>query len=160
MLKGGGKESLARDSVGAELSEFVEAITGTTETALKQQDSALVPQRRPRIDTKRAAGDNLASNQQQIRNGPRIWPSSSGSPGDPPRSGTPPLIESYRVVVGPYATRDAADEAGKKLGRPYFVVVGGPTDPRSENLHPSPLSSSPVRTWDSRLQGVELTKLE
>ena len=31
--------------------------------------------------------------------------------------------ESYRVVIGPYQTREAGDEAGKKLGRPYFVVV-------------------------------------
>ena len=36
--------------------------------------------------------------------------------------------ESYRVVVGPYQTREAADEAGKKLGRPYFVVVRPPSE--------------------------------
>ncbi len=34
---------------------------------------------------------------------------------------TPP-DESYRVVVGPFATRDTADAAGRRLGRPYFVV--------------------------------------
>ena len=34
--------------------------------------------------------------------------------------------ESYRVVVGPYPTREAADEAGKKLGRPYFMVIRQP----------------------------------
>jgi hypothetical protein len=37
-----------------------------------------------------------------------------------------PPDESYRVVVGPYTTRDAADEAGRRLGRPYFVVVKPP----------------------------------
>jgi len=31
--------------------------------------------------------------------------------------------ESYRVMVGPFHTREAADEAGKRLGRPYFVVT-------------------------------------
>ena len=36
--------------------------------------------------------------------------------------------ESYRVVVGPYQTREAADEAGKKLGRPYFLVVRPPSE--------------------------------
>lgn len=37
-----------------------------------------------------------------------------------------PPDESYRVVVGPYSSRDAADEAGSRLGRPYFVVVRPP----------------------------------
>lgn len=31
--------------------------------------------------------------------------------------------ESYRVMVGPFPTREAADEAGSRLGRPYFVVA-------------------------------------
>ena len=39
-----------------------------------------------------------------------------------------PPDESYRVVVGPYTTRDAADEAGRRLGRPYFVVVRPPSE--------------------------------
>jgi cell division septation protein DedD len=30
--------------------------------------------------------------------------------------------ESYRVVVGPYPTREQGDEAGRRLGRPYFTV--------------------------------------
>jgi cell division septation protein DedD len=30
--------------------------------------------------------------------------------------------ESYRVVVGPYITREAAEEAGRRLGRPFFIV--------------------------------------
>ncbi len=30
--------------------------------------------------------------------------------------------EGYRVVVGPYASRDEAEEAGRRMGRPYFVV--------------------------------------
>lgn len=31
--------------------------------------------------------------------------------------------EGYRVMVGPFLTREAADEAGRRLGRPYFVVA-------------------------------------
>ncbi|MBM4187255.1 MAG: hypothetical protein FJ206_08095 [Gemmatimonadetes bacterium] len=34
--------------------------------------------------------------------------------------------EGYRVVVGPYASRDAAEEAGRKLGRPYFILTNPP----------------------------------
>jgi len=34
--------------------------------------------------------------------------------------------ESYRVVLGPYASRDEAEAAGRALGRPFFVVSGRP----------------------------------
>jgi len=30
--------------------------------------------------------------------------------------------EGYRVVVGPYATREAAESTGKRLGRAYFIL--------------------------------------
>lgn len=33
--------------------------------------------------------------------------------------------EPYRVVLGPYASRTEADEAGRRLGRAYFII-GGP----------------------------------
>lgn len=33
--------------------------------------------------------------------------------------------EPYRVVLGPYATRADADEAGRRLGRAYFIIGGG-----------------------------------
>ncbi len=36
--------------------------------------------------------------------------------------------EGYRVVVGPYTTRDQADSIGKRLGRPYFILTPGATD--------------------------------
>ncbi len=36
--------------------------------------------------------------------------------------------EGYRVVVGPYPTRDQADSVGKRLGRPYFILTPGATD--------------------------------
>ncbi|HEX6644511.1 MAG TPA: SPOR domain-containing protein [Gemmatimonadales bacterium] len=38
-----------------------------------------------------------------------------------PRTPTDP----YRVVLGPYASREAAEEAGRSLGMPYFVVGAG-----------------------------------
>lgn len=34
--------------------------------------------------------------------------------------------DGYRVVVGPYTTREEAEDVGRKLGRPYFVL----TNPR------------------------------
>jgi hypothetical protein len=37
--------------------------------------------------------------------------------------------ESYRVVVGPYVTREAAEDAGRRLGRPFFIVHRGPREP-------------------------------
>ncbi len=34
------------------------------------------------------------------------------------------LTDGYRVVIGPFDTRDQAEEAGRGLGRPYFTVTG------------------------------------
>lgn len=39
---------------------------------------------------------------------------------NPKGSGDP-----YRVVIGPYATRDEADAVGRRLGRPYFLLTPG-----------------------------------
>jgi cell division septation protein DedD len=36
--------------------------------------------------------------------------------------------ESYRVVVGPYASHEDADAVGKRLGRPYFIITSGSGD--------------------------------
>lgn len=46
-----------------------------------------------------------------------------------PASVLPPARsdQAYRVVLGPYATREQAEEAGKKIGMPSFVVT--PQDP-------------------------------
>lgn len=41
----------------------------------------------------------------------------------PKASGDP-----YRVVIGPYATRDEADAVGRRLGRPYFLLTPGSAD--------------------------------
>jgi cell division septation protein DedD len=37
--------------------------------------------------------------------------------------------EGYRVVVGPYPTREQAEEVGKKLGRSYFLIRRPPRRP-------------------------------
>jgi hypothetical protein len=34
--------------------------------------------------------------------------------------------EGYRVVLGPYASREEAESAGRKLGRPFFIYQPGP----------------------------------
>ena len=31
--------------------------------------------------------------------------------------------EFYRVVLGPYPSREAADSAGTRLGQPYFLYL-------------------------------------
>jgi hypothetical protein len=33
--------------------------------------------------------------------------------------------DGYRVLVGPYPSREAAEEAGRRLGRPFFVLTEG-----------------------------------
>ncbi|HVO34720.1 MAG TPA: SPOR domain-containing protein [Gemmatimonadales bacterium] len=37
--------------------------------------------------------------------------------------------EGWRVVVGPYPSRSAADSAGRLLGRPYYILEPGPEGP-------------------------------
>lgn len=37
--------------------------------------------------------------------------------------------DGYRVVVGPYRTRPEAEEIGRKLGRPYFILTNPPMRP-------------------------------
>ncbi len=37
--------------------------------------------------------------------------------------------EGWRVVVGPYPSRSAADSAGRLLGRPYFILEPGIVEP-------------------------------
>jgi len=40
--------------------------------------------------------------------------------------------DGWRVVVGPYASRSAADSAGRLLGRPYYILEPGPQGPLRE----------------------------
>jgi hypothetical protein len=48
--------------------------------------------------------------------------------GRPPRivAGSRDGITIYRVVMGPFPTREAADAAGKRSGMPYWVFAGLP----------------------------------
>jgi septal ring-binding cell division protein DamX len=48
--------------------------------------------------------------------------------GRPPRvvAGSRDGVTIYRVVLGPYATREAAEAAGRRSGVPYWVFVGLP----------------------------------
>src|SRR6185503_10073882 len=34
--------------------------------------------------------------------------------------------DGYRVVVGPYSSREIAEENGRKLGRPFFILRESP----------------------------------
>jgi len=36
--------------------------------------------------------------------------------------------EAHRVVLGPYATREQAEETGRKIGMPSFIVSAQDTD--------------------------------
>ena len=36
--------------------------------------------------------------------------------------------ESWRVLVGPFPNRGAADSVARSLGRPYWITGRGPTD--------------------------------
>jgi cell division septation protein DedD len=39
-----------------------------------------------------------------------------------------PTAQSWRVVVGPFADRGAADSVARGLGRPYWITGRGPSD--------------------------------
>ena len=85
------------------------------------QDSAL------RADTTATATDSIAIYLQVSRTQNPDWAEllSKQLKGD----GFPALVlppkeeeEGYRVLVGPYDTREAAESTGKRLGRAYFVL--------------------------------------
>jgi hypothetical protein len=57
---------------------------------------------------------NEAWAQDNARNLQRAGLSAAVLPPDNPDDG-------YRVVLGPYPTREAAEDAGRKLGRPFWV---------------------------------------
>ena len=101
-------------------------MAAAAESVLVAQDSLLVA-RQPIADT--AEVDHLPSGEPLARTptGRASSPSSScggrlSGPGLDPTTAD----DGYRVVVGPYPTREAAEEAGRKLGRPYFVLTNPP----------------------------------
>ena len=60
----------------------------------------------------------------RTRPGRTSWPRSCGRPACPPRCWRRPRSdEAHRVVLGPYATREQAEETGRKIGMPSFVVA-------------------------------------
>ncbi len=101
--------------------ERIPAAVAAAESATVVQDSAL------RVDSLPKAGDSTAIYLQLSRTQNPDWADlltrqlkSNGYPATilPPKEPE----EGYRVVVGPYATREAAESTGKLLGRAYFIL--------------------------------------
>ena len=73
--------------------------------------------------------------------------------------------EGYRVVIGPYATREDADAVGSRLGRPYFIVSPGYARHLTSPAIFAPLHAR-ARRRDGPIcspttpQAMKLTKLE
>jgi hypothetical protein len=97
------------------------------ESALVQQDSALAPTDTAAVEPHDRATIWLQVSSSQNPDWAKDLAQQLRTAGQPAEVWDPLAPdESYRVVVGPYQTREAADEAGKRLGRPYFVVVRPP----------------------------------
>ncbi len=101
--------------------ERLPAAVAAAESASVTQDSAL------RVDSTSTAGDSLAIYLQVSRTQNPDWADllSKQLKGD----GFPALVlspkeeeDGYRVLVGPYDTREAAESTGKRLGRAYFIL--------------------------------------
>ncbi|HKP29017.1 MAG TPA: SPOR domain-containing protein [Gemmatimonadales bacterium] len=98
------------------------------EKALVIQDSALAPSDSTPGDSGERATIWLQVSSSQNPDWAKDLANQLRAAGQPAEVWDPiPPEESYRVLVGPYQTREAADEAGKKLGRPYFLVVRPPS---------------------------------
>jgi hypothetical protein len=101
--------------------ERASAAVAAAESAIVVQDSALLAK------ANAAEGDSVAIYLQVSSSQNPTWASSlskslteAGFPATVLDPGQPE--EGYRVVVGPYASRDVAEEAGRKLGRAYFIL--------------------------------------
>jgi hypothetical protein len=125
-LKGGGDDLwLAAAWVPR---ERLPAAVAQVESASVAQDSALV------ADSSRLAPDSTIIYLQVSSSQNRDW--SEDLAKQLKEGGFPATVierqgeeEGFRVVVGPYPTEDAAVEAGRKLGRPYFVLRLPPRRP-------------------------------
>jgi len=99
------------------------------EKATVTQDSALAPSDSTRADSAGRATIWLQVSSSQNPDWAKDLANQLRTAGQPAEVWDPVAPEeSYRVVIGPYQTREAADEAGKKLGRPYFMVVRPPSE--------------------------------
>jgi hypothetical protein len=101
--------------------ERVSAAAAAAESATVAQDSALVP------DSTRSPRDSVGIYLQVSTSQNRDWASELAkqlkTAGFPAKLLDPKSPDDgYRVVVGPYATREIAEENGRKLGRAYFIL--------------------------------------
>jgi hypothetical protein len=101
--------------------ERMTAAVAKVESASVAQDSALV------LDSSRVTADSTLIYLQVSTSQNRDW--SEDLAKQLKQSGFPASVierqgeeEGYRVVVGPYPSEEDAVEAGRKLGRPYFVL--------------------------------------
>jgi hypothetical protein len=94
------------------------------ESALVAQDSLLVA---PESDTTTTDRLFLQVSSSQSAEWSRDFAKQLSDAGFPAQVIDPTTPdEGYRVIVGPYGTREAAEETGRKLGRPYFVLTNPP----------------------------------
>jgi hypothetical protein len=118
-LEGGGKDLwLAAAWVPP---ERLPAAVAAAESASATQDSAL------RADSTVVLSDSMAIYLQISRTQNPDWADlltrQLKSDGYPAAILSPKEAEEgYRVVIGPYATREAAESTGKQLGRAYFIL--------------------------------------
>jgi hypothetical protein len=101
--------------------ERLSAAVAAAESATVVQDSALI------ADTTLVAGDSTIIYLQLSRTQNPEWASQLAKQlkldGLPASVINPKEAEDgYRVVVGPYPSREAAESTGRKLGRSYFVL--------------------------------------
>lgn len=108
--------------------ERARAAVAAAESATVAQDSALV------TDSARAGGDSTGVFLQVSTSQNPDWAAqlarSLKEAGFPSRVLEPRgPDDGYRVVVGPYPNRDVAEENGRKLGRPFFILRESPQRP-------------------------------
>ena len=102
--------------------ERVSAAEAAAESATVTQDSALLV-----ADTTRSPGDSVGIYLQVSTSQNREWAGELAK--QLKTAGFPAKVldpsgpdDGYRVVVGPYPTRELAEENGRKLGRAYFIL--------------------------------------
>lgn len=101
--------------------ERARAAVAAAESATVAQDSALLP------DSVRVPADSIGIFLQVSTSQNPDWAAQLAKQlkdaGFPSRVLSPRgPDDGYRVVVGPYPNRDAAEESGRKLGRPFFIL--------------------------------------
>ncbi len=104
-------------------------VAAAAESALMAQDSLLTPD--STVTVTRTDQLYLQVSSSQNADWSRELAKQLSTAGYPAQVLDPTSVdEGYRVVVGPYQTRDEAEETGRKLGRPYFVLTNPKVRPR------------------------------